>query len=108
MIAEGTPDDLKSRLGGDRIEVVVEGPTDLAAAVAQVRRVTDDEPTVDVDRRMVSVRVGHRTGLLVEVLRALDAVNVPVADVALRRPTLDDVFLHLTGHRTPTAEEVAA
>ncbi|TQJ21471.1 ABC-2 type transport system ATP-binding protein [Micromonospora sp. A202] len=108
VIAEGTPDDLKTELGGDRIEVVVADPTDLATAVAQVRRVADREPTVDVDRRMVSVRVGHQAGALVDVLRALDAGNVPVADVALRRPTLDDVFLHLTGHRTRTAEEVAA
>lgn len=108
VIAEGTPDDLKTQLGGDRIEVVVADSTDLATAVAQVRRVADREPTVDVDRRMVSVRVGHHAGALVDVLRALDAGNVPVADVALRRPTLDDVFLHLTGHRTRTAEEVAA
>ncbi|WP_328650107.1 ATP-binding cassette domain-containing protein [Micromonospora sp. NBC_00330] len=107
LIAEGTPDDLKTRLGGDRIEVVVAAPSDLAVAVAQMRRAADDEPTVDVDRRMVSVRVGHRAGALVDVLRALDAVNVPVADVALRRPTLDDVFLHLTGHRTATAEVAA-
>ncbi|RAO49397.1 putative amino-acid import ATP-binding protein Y xeO [Micromonospora saelicesensis] len=107
VIAEGTPDDLKTRLGGDRIEVVVAAPTDLAAAVAQIRRAADDEPTVDVDRRMVSVRVGHQAGALVDVLRALDAVNVPVADVALRRPTLDDVFLQLTGHRAATAEVAA-
>ncbi|MBG6066825.1 ATP-binding cassette domain-containing protein [Micromonospora ureilytica] len=107
VIAEGTPDDLKTRLGGDRIEVVVAAPADLAAAVAQVRQAADDEPTVDVDRRMVSVRVGHQAGALVDVLRALDAVNVAVADVALRRPTLDDVFLHLTGDRAPTAEVAA-
>ncbi|MFG1839742.1 ATP-binding cassette domain-containing protein [Micromonospora sp. NPDC049175] len=108
VIAEGRPDDLKARLGGDRIEVVVAAPTDLAVAVAEVRRVAGDEPTVDVDRRMVSVRVGHRAGALVDVLRALDAEGIPVADVALRRPTLDDVFLHLTGHRTRAVEEVAA
>ncbi|MEU7800977.1 ATP-binding cassette domain-containing protein [Micromonospora arborensis] len=108
VIAEGTPDDLKTQLGGDRIEVVVADPADLATAVAQVRRVVDAEPTADPDRRMVSVRVGHPAGALVEVLRALDAVHVPVADVALRRPTLDDVFLHLTGDRKRPAEEVAA
>ncbi|MEU8156452.1 ATP-binding cassette domain-containing protein [Micromonospora sp. NPDC048986] len=107
VIAEGTPDDLKTRLGGDRIEVVVAAPSDLAAAVSQIRRAADDEPTVDVDRRMVSVRVGHQAGALVDVLRALDAVNVAVADVALRRPTLDDVFLHLTGDRAATAEVAA-
>ncbi|MFG1873037.1 ATP-binding cassette domain-containing protein [Micromonospora arborensis] len=108
VIAEGTPDELKTQLGGDRIEVVVADPADLATAVAQVRRVVDAEPTADPDRRTVSVRVGHPAGALVEVLRALDAVHVPVADVALRRPTLDDVFLHLTGDRTRPAEEVAA
>ncbi|GGO24754.1 ATP-binding cassette domain-containing protein [Micromonospora parathelypteridis] len=108
VIAEGTPDDLKTQLGGDRIEVVVADPADLATAVAQVRRVLDVEPTADPDRRMLSVRVGHPAGALVEVLRALDAVQVPVADVALRRPTLDEVFLHLTGDRTRTAAEVAA
>ncbi|MGW1453272.1 ATP-binding cassette domain-containing protein, partial [Micromonospora sp. NPDC002411] len=99
VIAEGTPDELKARLGGDRIELVVGETGDLAVAAAQMRRVVDDEPIVDVDRRAVSVGVGHRAGALVEVLRALDAAQVTVADVALRRPTLDDVFLHVTGHR---------
>ncbi|MET8202837.1 ATP-binding cassette domain-containing protein [Micromonospora taraxaci] len=106
VIAEGTPDGLKARLGGDRIELIVGETADLAVAAAQMRRVVDDEPTVDVDRRAVSVGVGHRAGALVEVLRALDAAQVTVADVALRRPTLDDVFLHVTGHRA-TAEVVA-
>ncbi|WP_433537980.1 ATP-binding cassette domain-containing protein [Micromonospora sp. CA-249363] len=100
VIAEGTPNELKTRLGGDRIELVVGEPADLSVAVAQMRRVTDDEPTVDVDRCAVSVGVGHRAGVLAEVLRALDAAQVTVADVALRRPTLDDVFLHVTGHRS--------
>ncbi|MFJ6166709.1 ATP-binding cassette domain-containing protein [Micromonospora orduensis] len=107
VIAEGTPDDLKARLGGDRVELVVADAADLATAVAQVRRVVDDEPTVDADRRAVSVGVGHRAGALVEVLRALDAARVTVADVALRRPTLDDVFLHLTGHRAVQQEVTA-
>ncbi|MET7864712.1 ATP-binding cassette domain-containing protein [Micromonospora taraxaci] len=106
VIAEGTPDELKARLGGDRIELIVGETADLAVAAAQMRRVVDDEPTVDVDRRAVSVGVGHRAGALVEVLRALDAAQVTVADVALRRPTLDDVFLHVTGHRA-NAEVVA-
>ncbi|MEU0548998.1 ATP-binding cassette domain-containing protein [Micromonospora sp. NPDC005979] len=97
IVAEGTPDELKTRLGGDRIEVVVGEPADLAIAVAQVRRVVADEPTVDVDRRAVSAGVGHRAGALIEVLRALDAAQVTVVDIALRRPTLDDVFLHVTG-----------
>ncbi|MFG3554369.1 ATP-binding cassette domain-containing protein [Micromonospora sp. NPDC047557] len=106
VIADGTPDELKARLGGDRIELVLGEPADLPVAVAQMRRVVDGEPTVDVDRRAVSVGVGHRAGALVEVLRALDAAQVRVADIALRRPTLDDVFLHVTGHRVNA--EVAA
>ncbi|MET8529098.1 ATP-binding cassette domain-containing protein [Micromonospora sp. NPDC005172] len=106
VIADGTPDELKTRLGGDRIEVIVGKPTDLALAVEQVRRVVADEPTVDVDRRAISAGVGHRAGAVVEVLRALDAAQVAVVDIALRRPTLDDVFLHVTGHRV-TAEVAA-
>ncbi|MGY3519989.1 ATP-binding cassette domain-containing protein [Micromonospora sp. PTRAS2] len=108
VIAEGTPDDLKARLGGDRIDLVVRDAADLAAAGAQLGRVTGGEPEVDPDRRLVSARVEHRAGALTEVLRALDAVGVAVEDVALRRPTLDEVFLHLTGRRTETAEEVPA
>ncbi|MGC4767444.1 ATP-binding cassette domain-containing protein [Micromonospora sp. DT44] len=99
IVAEGTPDELKTQLGGDRIEVVVGESADLAIAVAQMRRVVVDEPIVDVDRRAVSAGVGHRAGALVEVLRALDAAQVTVVDIALRRPTLDDVFLHVTGGR---------
>ncbi|WP_432957826.1 ATP-binding cassette domain-containing protein [Micromonospora haikouensis] len=108
VIAEGTPDDLKARLGGDRIDLVVRDAADLAAAGAQLGRVAGGEPEIDPDRRLVSVRVEHRAGALTEVLRALDAAGVAVEDVALRRPTLDEVFLHLTGRRTETAEEVPA
>ncbi|MGV9370002.1 ATP-binding cassette domain-containing protein [Micromonospora tulbaghiae] len=97
VIAEGTPDALKSRLGGDRIELVVRDAADLATAAARLRAVAQAEPAVDRDRRAVSAQVGDRAGALTEVLRALDADGVGVADVALRRPTLDEVFLQLTG-----------
>ncbi|WP_435588796.1 ATP-binding cassette domain-containing protein [Micromonospora chalcea] len=96
VIAEGTPDALKSRLGGDRIELVVRDAADLAAAASRLRAVARSEPAVDPDRRAVSAQVGERAGALTEVLRALDADGVGVADVALRRPTLDEVFLQLT------------
>ncbi|WP_174534171.1 ATP-binding cassette domain-containing protein [Micromonospora chalcea] len=96
VIAEGTPDALKSRLGGDRIELVVRDAADLAAAAGRLRAVARSEPAVDPDRRAVSAQVGDRAGALTEVLRALDADGVGVADVALRRPTLDEVFLQLT------------
>ncbi|WP_433496036.1 ATP-binding cassette domain-containing protein [Micromonospora sp. CA-248089] len=97
VIAEGTPDALKSRLGGDRIDLVVRDAADLATAAARLRAVAVAEPVLDPDRRAVSAQVGDRAGALTEVLRALDADGVVVADVALRRPTLDEVFLQLTG-----------
>ncbi|GAB3077545.1 ATP-binding cassette domain-containing protein [Micromonospora schwarzwaldensis] len=108
VIAEGTPDELKARLGGDRIDLVVHDAGDLTVAAARLRLVARAEPEVDPDRRLVSARVGNRAGALTELLRALDAGGVTVADVALRRPTLDEVFLHLTGHRPGTAGEVPA
>ncbi|WP_199199698.1 ATP-binding cassette domain-containing protein [Micromonospora sp. RP3T] len=108
VIATGSPDELKSRLGGDRIDLVLHNAVDLAVAAARLRLVAGAEPEVDHDRRRVSAPVGDRVGALTEVLRALDAGGVSVADVALRRPTLDEVFLHLTGHRSRAAEEVAA
>ncbi|MFD6609281.1 ATP-binding cassette domain-containing protein [Micromonospora chalcea] len=97
VIAEGAPDALKSRLGGDRIELVVRDAADLATAASRLRAVARAEPAVDPDRRAVSAQVGDRAGALTEVLRALDADGVGVADIALRRPTLDEVFLQLTG-----------
>ncbi|MEV0005367.1 ATP-binding cassette domain-containing protein [Micromonospora sp. NPDC050980] len=97
VVAEGTPDALKARLGGDRIDLVVRDAGDLAAAADRLRRVATADPVVDPDRRAVSAQVDDRAGALTEVLRALDADGVTVADVALRRPTLDEVFLRLTG-----------
>ncbi|MFD6663911.1 ATP-binding cassette domain-containing protein [Micromonospora chalcea] len=96
VIAEGAPDALKSRLGGDRIELVVRDAADLGTAASRLRAVARAEPAVDPDRRAVSAQVGDRAGALTEVLRALDADGVSVADVAVRRPTLDEVFLQLT------------
>ncbi|MFD6260486.1 ATP-binding cassette domain-containing protein [Micromonospora chalcea] len=106
VIAEGTPDALKSRLGGDRIELVVRDAADLGTAASRLRAVARAEPAVDPDRRAVSAQVGDRAGALTEVLRALDADGVSVADVALRQPTLDEVFLQLTG--APSAARPAA
>ncbi|MGC4892908.1 ATP-binding cassette domain-containing protein [Micromonospora sp. DT31] len=103
VIAEGTPDALKSRLGSDRIELVVRDVADLPTAAGRLRRVAVAEPEVDEDRRSVGAQVGDRAGALLEVLRALDADGVTVADVALRRPTLDEVFLQLTGRAAAPA-----
>ena len=105
VVAEGTPDDLKSDLGGDRLDVVLHDVADLAAAAATLAAVTGADPATDPDRRLVSASVRDRVATLTEATRALQEKGVNVEDVALRRPTLDEVYLHLTGHHT---EEVPA
>jgi ABC-2 type transport system ATP-binding protein len=108
-IAEGTPEDLKSRVGADRIDVVVRSPGELPSAASVVGRVCDAEPDIDRESRRVSVPVTDRLSALTGTVRALDDAGVDAEDIGLRRPTLDDVFLRLTGHRAGEVEkEVAA
>jgi len=102
-IARGTADQLKSQIGGERLELVIESQADLATTRETLASFADGEITVDDHNRSLTAPVSGGSGVLVEVLRRLDAVSVKVLDVALRRPTLDDVFLTLTGHG---AEEV--
>ncbi|MFF5975533.1 ATP-binding cassette domain-containing protein [Streptomyces sp. NPDC012769] len=96
-IADDTPDGLKNRVGGDRIEVVVVERADLAAARRTVARVTDGEPVVDEHERRIHAPVTDRVTALTEVARTLRDERVAVEDIGLRRPSLDDVFLSLTG-----------
>jgi ABC-2 type transport system ATP-binding protein len=105
VIAEGTPDQLKSKLGGDRIDVVVHRADQLAATAAILGRAAGSGPEADPDSRRVSVPVRDRVAALTEAAWALRDAGVAVEDIALRRPTLDEVFLHLTGHHTDTADE---
>jgi ABC-2 type transport system ATP-binding protein len=98
-IAEGTPDALKADVGGDRLDVVVDDGADVAAVVSTLGRVLGATPEVDTDARRVSAPVTERVTALTEVLGELSAQRVGVADVGIRRPTLDDVFLRLTGHK---------
>ncbi|WP_243717724.1 ATP-binding cassette domain-containing protein [Actinomadura sp. KC345] len=97
VIAEGAPDALKARLGGDRIEVVLDDPASLTAAAGIVGRVASGEVDVDADALRVGAPVTGRAATLTEAVRALDEAAIAVADIGLRRPTLDEVFLHLTG-----------
>jgi ABC-2 type transport system ATP-binding protein len=106
VIADGSPEQLKSRIGGDRIDVVVRDAGELAAAAAAVGRAAGAEAEVDRDTRRVSAPVRDRVAALTEVVRALDDAGVAAEDIALRRPTLDEVFLRLTGRHTD--EEAAA
>jgi ABC-2 type transport system ATP-binding protein len=95
VVAEGTPDQLKAQLGGDWLDLVLADPADVPKVQALVERYADGE--VRVDDLTVSVPVRDRTKALVEVATALHDVQIEPEDITLRRPTLDEVFLHLTG-----------
>jgi ABC-2 type transport system ATP-binding protein len=97
-IAKGTSDQLKAQVGGERVEVVIESQEDLARAQETLGRFAIGDLVVDQDGRTLTAPVTGGGTELVEVLRQLDSNSVKVVEFALRRPTLDDVFLTLTGH----------
>lgn len=109
VIAKGTSDELKTKVGGDRLEVVVKDVAKVGDALAALGPIGDGAATVASDdaRRVITPVSGGST-VLVEAVRALDAAGIGVDDLALRRPTLDDVFLSLTGHSTEAAETAKA
>ncbi len=100
VIADDTPTALKDKVGGDQIEVVVRTVADLPIASKVVARVASAAPTAEEDGQRVYVPVADRIAALTEVVQALQEEGIAVDDVSLRRPTLDDVFLRLTGHHT--------
>jgi ABC-2 type transport system ATP-binding protein len=105
IIAQGTSDELKAQIGGERIELTVAQGGNLAAAVQALRPYSSGEIQTDVESNHLLVPVTHGPQILASVVRDLDAAHVPLDDLALRKPTLDDVFLALTG-RAATAEEL--
>ncbi|MEU6619611.1 ATP-binding cassette domain-containing protein [Streptomyces litmocidini] len=102
VVAEGTPDRLKAHVGADRLDVVVRDAArlDEAAGLLPVERA---EVAVDADRRRLSAPAADRMAVLAETVRALGAAGIEAEDIALRRPTLDEVFLHLTGREKEAA-----
>ncbi|HEY0640527.1 MAG TPA: ATP-binding cassette domain-containing protein [Pseudonocardiaceae bacterium] len=98
VIALGTADELKAQVGGERLELVVENAAHLDTARSVLAPLASGDVRVDRHSRRVTVPVSGGSKVLVEGLRLLDAESVQVLDVGLRRPTLDDVFLTLTGH----------
>ncbi|TVT61471.1 ATP-binding cassette domain-containing protein [Amycolatopsis rhizosphaerae] len=102
-IAHGTPDELKRTVGGDRVELVVERSGDLEAAEQVLRRTGLDAVRVDRDTRRLTAPGSGGPEMLSNLLRSLAEAQVSLHDVSLRRPTLDDVFLTLTGHGTATS-----
>ncbi|BBC35556.1 ABC-2 type transport system ATP-binding protein [Streptomyces graminofaciens] len=104
VVADGTPDELKSLTGGDRVDVVLRDAGRLDAAAALLPFSAADV-LVDTDRRLLSAPVTDRMAALSGVVRALAEAGIEAEDVALRRPTLDEVFLHLTGERRERTED---
>ncbi|WP_375479510.1 ATP-binding cassette domain-containing protein [uncultured Jatrophihabitans sp.] len=102
-IAHGTADELKDQIGGERVEIVIASAADLATAREVLATLSDGGVEVDAHTRRLTAPVSGGAAVLTEALRGLDAAGVALQDVALRRPTLDDVFLTLTGHRSEDA-----
>jgi len=103
VIAAGTPAELKTRAGDDMIEVHVRDADDLPAVSGVLAKIGHD-PRIDVPQRRAYVAVDDGSSRLMEVLRVLDQQGVTVEDVSLRRPTLDEVFLALTGKPAQTTD----
>jgi ABC-2 type transport system ATP-binding protein len=110
IIARGTSDDLKAQVGGERIEVVVHSRGDIPHAVHLLSAPGGGDHTIDEHIRKITVPARGGAQRLVQVVRDLDEAQIAIDDIALRRPTLDDVFLTLTGHAaeiSPTAHDEA-
>jgi ABC-2 type transport system ATP-binding protein len=110
VIARGTADELKAKVGGERIEVVVHDGDELYRALelltAALEIADPDATTLDQHSRRITAPAPGGSSTLVEVIRTLDAAGIRIADIGLRRPTLDDVFLTLTGHETEQKESL--
>jgi ABC-2 type transport system ATP-binding protein len=102
LIAEGTSDQLKARVGGERLELTLEEPSQCAEAIAALSSLASEPPTREDG--IVRVPLRERHGAIAEAVRILDNQRIAIDDVSVRRPTLDDVFLTLTG-RPPEPEE---
>jgi ABC-2 type transport system ATP-binding protein len=103
VIAKGTPDELKDRVRGERLEVRLGSREEAPVAARALAPMSDEPPLIEGDS--VALAVQRRNGVIVEAVRRLDEAGVGVDDIALRRPTLDDVFLALTGHVAEIADD---
>ncbi|MDQ1537812.1 MAG: type transport system ATP-binding protein [Actinomycetota bacterium] len=100
VIAEGTSDELKAQVGGERLVITVSGDAKLEAARELLEPLGVGKASLDPHRRLLLMPVTGGAAVLTEAVRRMDAADIVLDDVALRRPTLDDVFLSLTGHAT--------
>ena len=99
VIAEGTSDELKDRLGEDVVEIRIADTARGPEAAELLRPLAAVEPRLDREHGRISVPVHHGAGTLAEVVRRIDGAGLEVAELSLHRPSLDDVFLTLTGRR---------
>jgi ABC-2 type transport system ATP-binding protein len=106
VIAEGTSDELKARVGGERLEISLEDPSATEAALAALIPMTDEPPTSEAGR--IGLPLRRRQGAIAEAVRCLDGAGVAIEDIAMRRPTLDDVFISLTGRAAEADEPTEA
>jgi len=107
VIAKGTSNELKSQVGGDRIEIVVESASDVSKAAIAISEFGSAPAITEDLTKTILLPVAGGSTAIVNIVRKLDENNIQIADIALRRPTLDDVFLSLTGHVTENTEEAA-
>jgi ABC-2 type transport system ATP-binding protein len=106
VIAEGTSDQLKDKVGGNRIEIAVAKDADLPSAAEVARRHLSDDVTIDPAQRRISGPSKNGTSQLAVLVRDFDAAGIGIVDLQLHRPSLDDVFLTLTGHQAEQEKEV--
>jgi ABC-2 type transport system ATP-binding protein len=106
VIADGTPDELKDKVGGERLEVTLADYGRAAEAASILSELSEDEPVVEHDAVKLTVR--ERKGAIVEAVQMLSEADIGIDDLGLRRPSMDDVFLSLTGHAVEADEDDGA
>jgi len=104
VIADGTPDELKDRVGGERLEVRLSEEGDAERAIELLVSMAEERPVLEDGSVKLTVR--RRKGAIVEAVQRLNEAGIGIDDLGLRRPTMDDVFLTLTGHAAEADEEV--
>ena len=107
VIAEGTADDLKARLASDVIEFRAADSTQTQSAADAITHLSDKQPQINEQTNMITLSVDKGSESLMDVVRSLDDHNITIADMSLRRPSLDDVFLNLTSKGDPDTQKTA-
>jgi ABC-2 type transport system ATP-binding protein len=106
VIARGSPSELKATIGGERVEVAIADSSQLGAVADVLSGIGDDQPSILADANTVSVATTQGSTALVEVVRRLDERQIEITDLKLNRPSLDDVFMSLTGHGAEDEVEI--